>query len=127
MPMSPAGAAPSIVPAGFAGGFPSRGSLPHKVTRLLVDYQSALSLFTTSLPNPGPQDVPTAAHSLGCRGKHREQFICTSATKGVPRLRQQALSFLFYCHRVLTLCCCFLKARLLKPVIKAITAWVCCG
>ena len=70
--MSLAGAAPYIVPAGFAGGFPPRGSPPHKVTCLLDNYLSTLSLFTTSFPNPGPQDVPTAARLPGRRRENRE-------------------------------------------------------
>ena len=66
-----AGVDPYVVPAKFAGGFPSRGSPPRKATRLLDTYLSALSLFTTSFPNPGPQDVPTAARSLG---HHKENW-----------------------------------------------------
>lgn len=106
--MSLAGAAPYGVPAGFAGGFPPWKSLPWEVTCFLDNYLRALSLFSTSFPNPGPQDVPTELVESSFSYKVRTMATPTDVV----------LSVLL--PWILSQCCHFLKAHLLKPGIKPV-------
>lgn len=71
--------------------FPPWRSLPWEVTCLLDNYLRALSLFSTSVPNPGPQDVPTAVHSLGYLTENQDWLTHPSAIKWGPWLHQQTI------------------------------------